>query len=37
MATSKVLIIEDDRTLLDVLKYNLVKEGYGVVTAVDGV
>lgn len=37
MATSKVLIVEDDRTLLDVLRYNLTKEGYGIVTAVDGV
>ena len=37
MAGSKILIVEDDKTLLDVLKYNLLKEGYGVVTAVDGV
>jgi two-component system OmpR family response regulator len=33
----KILVVEDDRTLLDVLKYNLTKEGYSVVTAVDGV
>ena len=33
---SKVLIVEDDTTLLDVLKYNLLKEGYGVLTAIDG-
>ena len=32
----KILVVEDDRTLLDVLKYNLVKEGYNVVTATDG-
>jgi two-component system OmpR family response regulator len=32
----KILVVEDDRTLLDVLKYNLVKEGYNVVTAIDG-
>ena len=37
MAVSKVLVVEDDRTLLDVLKYNLAKEGYAVVTATDGV
>ncbi|MEA1959023.1 MAG: response regulator transcription factor [Chloroflexota bacterium] len=32
----KVLAVEDDPTLLDVLKYNLKKEGYNVFTAVDG-
>jgi two-component system OmpR family response regulator len=36
MTGYKVLIVEDDRTLLDVLKYNLTKEGYNVVTATDG-
>ncbi len=36
MAGSKVLLVEDDQTLLDVLKYNLVKEGYSVITATDG-
>jgi DNA-binding NtrC family response regulator len=24
----KILIVEDDQTLLEVLRYNLVKEGY---------
>ena len=33
---AKVLIVEDDRNLLDTLKYNLRKEGYNTVTAVDG-
>ena len=37
MTDNRILIVEDDETLLDVLKYNLLKEGYGVVTAVDGV
>ena len=37
MAERIILIVEDDKTLLDVLKYNLLKEGYGVVTAIDGV
>ena len=37
MAGGKVLIVEDDRNLLEVLKYNLAKEGYSVVTATDGV
>jgi DNA-binding response OmpR family regulator len=32
----KILIVEDDRNLLDTLKYNLRKEGHEVVTAVDG-
>ncbi len=32
----KILLVEDDQTLLDVLKYNLVKEGYNVITATDG-
>jgi two-component system OmpR family response regulator len=32
----KILVVEDDQTLLDVLKYNLTKEGYNVVTATDG-
>jgi len=32
----KILVVEDDRNLLDTLKYNLRKEGYDVVTAVDG-
>lgn len=36
MASSRIMIVEDDRTLLGVLKYNLAKDGYGVVTAIDG-
>jgi two-component system OmpR family response regulator len=37
MAERTILIVEDDKTLLDVLKYNLLNEGYGIATAVDGV
>lgn len=37
MANSKILIVEDDRTLLEALKYRMSKEGYTVYTAVDGV
>jgi two-component system OmpR family response regulator len=33
---AKILIVEDDNNLLDTLKYNLRKEGYNTVTAVDG-
>jgi two-component system OmpR family response regulator len=33
---AKILIVEDDRNLLDTLKYNLHEEGYNTVTAVDG-
>ncbi|NWF77973.1 MAG: response regulator transcription factor [Chloroflexi bacterium] len=36
MTSDKILVVEDDRNLLDTLKYNLRKEGYEVVTAVDG-
>jgi two-component system OmpR family response regulator len=36
MGGSRVLIVEDDRTLLDVLQYNLAKEGYDVLTTTDG-
>ena len=34
---AKVLIVEDDETLLSVLKYSFTKEGYTVLTAEDGV
>ena len=36
MASSKILVVEDDQTLISALKYNLIKEGYNVVTAADG-
>ena len=32
----KILVVEDDTTLLELLKYNLEKEGHEVVTAIDG-
>jgi len=34
---NKILVVEDDRNLLETLKYNLHKEGHEVVTAGDGV
>ncbi len=37
MAEKSILIVEDDKTLLDVLKYNFAKEGYRVLAASDGV
>ena len=33
---SKILVVEDDLTLLETLEYNLVGEGYEVITAADG-
>ena len=36
MDKDKILIVEDDANLLATLKYNLQKDGYDVVTAVDG-
>jgi len=36
MSVAKILIVEDDRNLLDTLKYNLRKEGYNAVAAFDG-
>jgi len=36
MKERTILIVEDDKPLLDVLEYHLNKEGYNVVTALDG-
>jgi len=36
MSVSRILVVEDDQTLLKVLRYNLAGEGYDVVTAADG-
>jgi two-component system OmpR family response regulator len=36
MATAKILLVEDDQNLLAALKYNLLKESYRVITAIDG-
>ena len=33
---NKVLVVEDDPTLLETLEYNLTRQGYGVYTAADG-
>jgi len=35
--TEKILIIEDERSLIETLEYNLTRQGYEVVAAVDGV
>ncbi len=37
MPNNSILVVEDEDTLLEALRYNLVKEGYGVTTAADGV
>jgi two-component system OmpR family response regulator len=37
MASSKILVVEDDTNLLATLRYNLQRESFDVVTAVDGV
>jgi len=36
VTASKILVVEDDPDLLETLKYNLKKESYTVVTAIDG-
>ena len=36
MTGNKILIVEDDRNLLNTIEYNLQKEGYDVVKAIDG-
>jgi two-component system OmpR family response regulator len=33
---SKILVVEDDHNLLETIKYNLIKEGYEALIAVDG-
>jgi two-component system OmpR family response regulator len=37
MSAGKILVVEDEETLLEALRYNLEKEGYTVVIAVDGI
>lgn len=34
--THKILVVEDDRTLIEMLEYNLTKQGYEVVTSENG-
>src|SRR5260221_7676204 len=36
MAKPKILVIEDERSLVEVLAYNLTREGFDVMTAYDG-
>ena len=33
----KILVVDDEPDILDILRYNLEKEGYKVVTAADGI
>ena len=32
----KVLVVDDEKPIVDILKYNLSKEGYNVLVAYDG-
>ena len=36
MSDMKILVVEDDETLLETLEYNLERQGYEVIKAVDG-
>ncbi len=36
MSNHTIMLVEDDQSLLEATKYNLLKEGYGVITASDG-
>ena len=36
MDSKKVLIIEDEKSISDIIKFNLVKEGFEVETSYDG-
>ena len=36
MSKQKILIVEDERSLIEVLSYNLTNEGFEVLTATDG-
>lgn len=36
MTVEKILVVEDDLTLMETLEYNLVRQGYEVLTAADG-
>ncbi len=37
LPAARILVVEDDQTLRDTLQYNLVRAGFEVVTADDGV
>lgn len=36
MENKKILVIEDEKSISDIIKYNLIKEGYSITTAFDG-
>ncbi|HBV56902.1 MAG TPA: DNA-binding response regulator, partial [Weissella confusa] len=33
---SKILVVDDEKPISDIIKFNLTKEGYDVVVAMDG-
>ncbi len=36
MENAKILVVEDEKSILDIIKFNLQKEGFSVITAYDG-
>ena len=36
MANYKILVVDDEKPISDIIKFNLTKEGYDVVVAMDG-
>ena len=34
--SARVLVVDDEKNIVDIIKYNLKKEGYEVITAYDG-
>ena len=36
MNNKKILVVDDEKPISDIIKFNLVKEGFTVITAYDG-
>ena len=37
MAKERILVVDDERNIVELIKYNLEKEGYEVICAYDGI